>query len=78
MLFWDTRKPRDLRLDMHFWGPESNGYAVLGYQKTKGFATGYAFLGPGVQFSVSIYTKLQPVSQCRSKSDLKNMNWPML
>ena len=39
MLFWDTRKPRDLPLDMLFWGPESNGYAFLGYQKTKGFAT---------------------------------------
>ena len=33
-----------------FWGPESTGYAFLGYQKTKGFATGYAFLGPGVQW----------------------------
>ena len=63
---------------MLFWGPESTGYAFLWYQKTQGFATGYAFLGPGVQFSVSICTKLQPVSQCRSKSDLKNMNWPML
>ena len=37
-------------MDMLFWGPESNGYAFLGYQKTKGFATGYAFLGPGVQW----------------------------
>ena len=50
MLFWDTRKPRDLPLDMLFWGPESNRYAFLGYQKTKGFATGYAFLGPGIQW----------------------------
>ena len=30
MLFWDTRKPRDLPLDMLFWGPESHGYAFLG------------------------------------------------
>ena len=35
MLFWDTRKPRDLQLDTLFCGPESNGYA---------------FLGPGVQW----------------------------
>ena len=50
MFFWDTRKPRDLPLDMLFWGPGPKGYAFLGHQKTKGFAIGYAFLGTGVQW----------------------------
>ena len=51
MLFWDTRKPRDLPLDMLFWGPESNGYVFLGprVQSICFFwgpeSNGYAFLG---------------------------------
>ena len=70
MLFWDTRKPRDLQLDMLFgarspmdmlfWGPESNGYAFLGYQKTfflskRDLPLDMLFWGPESNFCIYLY-----------------------